>query len=157
MADFKCVARINELYDLFEKTKNVDSFTKKTGDPATVYVRSGDNFLRVSTTLLNEHCEPALCTTLDRTSPAFDALIHNREFIGEAELFGRKYFTKYAPYFTDDRGVVIALFVGIPLKHKCREIRECKCGHGCKCDRDCDCRKKHEHKHEHEHKCKCKK
>jgi hypothetical protein len=114
---FKCDENhIKKFYDAFKTLKNVDEFTRKTGAVAAIYHHIENDFVSISTTLPDEDGSPSLHTRIDRSSPAYAALINNKAFTGKATLFGKKYCVKYAPYYTDDcHGVVIALFIGIPL------------------------------------------
>jgi methyl-accepting chemotaxis protein len=83
---------------------------------AAVYHHVGKDFISISTTLPDEDGEPSLHTKIEKSNPAYDALIHDKAFIGKVKLFGKKYCVKYAPYFTDNcHGVVLALFVGVPI------------------------------------------
>lgn len=121
MGDKKLVERINELLRLFEKIKNVDEFTCKTGAAATVFVHIGNDFLRSSTTVPNYDGKAATGTVLDHGSEAYQKLLRGKSFTGYAELFGKTYFSKYQPYFTDRKGVVIALYVGILIDKQCNK------------------------------------
>ncbi len=49
----------------------VDDFTDRTSAVATIFVRDGDNFIRVSTSLKKEDGSRAIGTQLDRTSGAW--------------------------------------------------------------------------------------
>jgi len=96
--------------------KNVDEFTRKTGAVAAIYHHVGQDFVSISTTLPDEDGSSSIHTRIDRSSPAYHALINGKPFSGKAKLFGKKYCVKYAPYYNDDyHGVVIALFVGVLL------------------------------------------
>ncbi|XWV25328.1 chemotaxis protein [Tupanvirus deep ocean] len=109
--------------------KNVDRFSRKyPGTVATVFVHIEDDFIRISTTLKDSDGSEAVWTKLERSSLAYNTLIQGKTFIGEQELFGKKYFTMYEPEFRDDKHCVVsAVSVGIPLK-KCKCTPKCiKC------------------------------
>jgi methyl-accepting chemotaxis protein len=117
-------------------TDFVDGFTSLTKAVATVFVRSGDDFIRVSTSLKKEDGSRAIGTALDRTHPAYQGLLKGEEFVGKATLFGKDYMTKYLPV-KDAQGKVIAvLFVGLDftdglkaLKDKIRSVKVGKSGY----------------------------
>jgi methyl-accepting chemotaxis protein len=92
--------------------KEVDEFRQLTEGVATVFVRSGDEFIRISTSLTKQDGSRAIGTALDRKNPAYDRLIAGQSYVGKAVLFDRYYMTQYTPV-SDKSGTVIAvLFVG---------------------------------------------
>jgi methyl-accepting chemotaxis protein len=111
-------------------TEIVDSFTSVTKAVATVFVRSGEDFVRVSTSLKKEDGSRAIGTGLDRNHPAYQGLLKGDEYVGKATLFGKDYMTKYVPV-KDGQGKVIAvLFIGLDftdglkaLKDKVRAVK----------------------------------
>ena len=117
-------------------TDIVDRFTSVTKAVATVFVRTGDDFVRVSTSLKKEDGSRAIGTALDRSHPAYGGLLKGDEFVGKATLFGKDYMTKYLPV-KDAQGKVIAvLFIGLDftdglkaLKEKVKAIKVGKTGY----------------------------
>ncbi|WP_374245618.1 methyl-accepting chemotaxis protein [Zoogloea sp.] len=93
----------------------VDDFARTSGGVATVFVRKGDDFVRVSTSLKTEAGERAVGTALAADHPAKARLIAGETYLGVAKLFGRQYMTKYTPARDKDGKVVGALFVGFDL------------------------------------------
>jgi len=90
----------------------VDDFRKMTAGVATVFVRSGDDFVRISTSLTKQDGSRAIGTLLDHKHPAYARLVAGQEYVGRALLFDRSYMTQYTPV-KDAAGKVIAvLFVG---------------------------------------------
>ena len=91
----------------------VDGFSARTGGVATFFVRDGEDFVRISTSLKKQNGERAIGTALDRQHPAWARLSAGEAFTGKATLFGRDYMTRYMPV-KDGRGEVIGLvFIGI--------------------------------------------
>lgn len=72
----------------------VDEFARTSGGVATVFVRKGDDFVRVSTSLKTESGERAVGTALAADHPAKAKLIAGETYLGVAKLFGRQYMTK---------------------------------------------------------------
>ncbi|KAB7768205.1 methyl-accepting chemotaxis protein [Xanthomonas maliensis] len=90
----------------------VDRFAHATGGVATLFVRRGDDFIRITTSLRNKQNERVIGTLLDRKGKAYAALSQGKAFTGQAQLFGEQYMTHYQP-LRDAAGEVIgALFVG---------------------------------------------
>ncbi len=90
----------------------VDEFKDISGGVATVFVRSGEDFVRISTSLTKQDGSRAIGTALDHQHPAYQRLLAGQAYVGRALLFGRYYMTQYTPV-RDAAGKVIAvLFVG---------------------------------------------
>ncbi len=108
----------------------VDRFTAQTNATATVFVVSGDDFIRVSTSVKKENGERAIGTALDHGHAGYALLRGGKAYIGLATLFGKQYITHYDP-IKDDAGQVIGvLYVGVDitkdmllLKEKINEIK----------------------------------
>ncbi|MFZ4480156.1 MAG: methyl-accepting chemotaxis protein [Rhodoferax sp.] len=88
---------------------NVDKFNRSTGGVATVFVRKGDDFSRVTTSLKKQDGSRAMGTLLDRTHPAYKMVLGGQTYTGPAMLFGKLYMTHYEP-IKDAAGVVIGIF-----------------------------------------------
>ncbi|WCN08937.1 methyl-accepting chemotaxis protein [Marinomonas mediterranea] len=102
----------------------VDQFTKVTGGTATVFARSGDDFIRVATSLRNEQGKRTIGTYLGRSHPAYQRLINGQSFVGEAKLFGKAYLTKYVPVTNSSNKVIAILYVGFPISKMLAELRD---------------------------------
>ena len=90
----------------------VDEFKDTSGGVATVFVRSGEDFVRISTSLTKQDGSRAIGTALDHQHPAYQRLLAGQSYVGRAVLFERSYMTQYTPV-RDAAGKVIAvLFVG---------------------------------------------
>jgi len=101
-----------------------DDFLHRTGAIATLFVRSGEDFVRVATSLRKENGERAIGTRLDRASPAFAPVMKGEVYRGLALLFGKRYITQYQPV-KDASGTTIAiLFVGVDITHSWQVMRE---------------------------------
>ena len=91
----------------------VDSYASNAHAIATVFIRHGDDFFRVATSLKKEDGERAVGTALGNKHPAFAAMMAGTPFTGRAKLFGRDYMARYLP-LKDAAGQVIGLtFIGI--------------------------------------------
>ncbi len=90
----------------------VDRFATATGGVATVFVRDGDDFVRVATSLRNEGGERVLGTRLDHQHPAYARIMAGESYTGTARLFGKDYMTAYTPLKSAEGETVGIAFVG---------------------------------------------
>lgn len=93
--------------------KLVDSFTAATGAVATIFVADGNDFVRISTSLLNDKGARAIGTRLAQNHPGYAVIKSGKSYVGLATLLGKRYMTQYDP-IKDAQGKVIgASFVGL--------------------------------------------
>ena len=90
----------------------VDDFKDMSGGVATVFVRSGDDFIRISTSLTKQDGNRAIGTVLDRQGPAYQRVFSGQTYIGRAVLFDRSYMTQYSPVRDASGKVIAVLFIG---------------------------------------------
>ncbi|MCW5625102.1 MAG: Cache 3/Cache 2 fusion domain-containing protein, partial [Burkholderiales bacterium] len=93
----------------------VDGFSRATQGVATVFVRTGDDFMRVTTSLRKEDGSRAMGTLLGAAHPAHKAMLAGEPYLGKAHLFGRDYMTKYTPVRDGSGQVVAILFIGLDI------------------------------------------
>ncbi|CAK18020.1 methyl-accepting chemotaxis protein [Pseudomonas entomophila] len=92
--------------------QQVDEFQQMTAGVATLFVRSGDDFVRISTSLTKQDGSRAIGTQLDRQHPAYSKLMAGQTYVGRAVLFERNYMTRYVPVRDGAGRVIAVLFVG---------------------------------------------
>ncbi|CAG8869392.1 hypothetical protein PS627_03464 [Pseudomonas fluorescens] len=92
--------------------EQVDEFQQMTAGVATLFVRSGDDFVRISTSLTKQDGSRAIGTQLDRQHPAYPRLMAGQAYVGRALLFERNYMTRYVPVRDAGGRVIAVLFVG---------------------------------------------
>ncbi|WP_198115318.1 methyl-accepting chemotaxis protein [Massilia rhizosphaerae] len=101
-----------------------DLFTHETGGNATIFAASGDDFVRVSTSVKKEDGSRAVGTILDHASPAYAAIRAGKPFVGMVTLFGKKFMTDYEP-IRDAAGKVIGiLYIGLDVESDLSTLRE---------------------------------
>jgi hypothetical protein len=97
--------KVNNNYDV------VDEIKKSTGATATVFVKDGDEFVRVSTNVLTPEGKRGVGTALARNK-AYEAVSKGDKFCGQVEILGSPYDTCYHP-IKDGAGQTIGLtYVG---------------------------------------------
>ena len=90
----------------------VDEFKQMSAGVATLFVRSGEDFVRVSTSLTKQDGSRAIGTLLDHQHPAYQRLLAGQGYVGRAVLFDRSYMTQYTPVRDAGGKVIAVLFVG---------------------------------------------
>lgn len=92
-----------------------DRFTAQTGVTATLFVRSENEFVRVSTSVKKQNGERAIGTTLSHAHPGYARLLSGKSYVGYATLFGTQYLTQYDA-LRDSRDQIIGIvYVGIDV------------------------------------------
>jgi Cache 3/Cache 2 fusion domain len=90
----------------------VDAVVKKQGGVATLFVKSGDQYVRAATTVKKEDGTSAVGTALDPKSPAVAKLNNGEAYYGDATVFGKAYDAGYEPIKDASGAVIGAYFVG---------------------------------------------
>ena len=94
-----------------------DRFFSNTGGVvATVFARTGDDYIRVTTSLKKQDGQRAVGTLLDRASPAYAAVASGKSYRSLAWLFGKPYMSKYEPVRDAAGKIVGALYVGVNVE-----------------------------------------
>ena len=97
--------KINNNYDV------VDEIKKTTGASATVFVKDGDEFVRVSTNVLTPEGKRGVGTTLARAK-AYEAVSKGDKFCAQVDVLGTPFDACYHP-IKDAGGKIIGLtYVG---------------------------------------------
>ena len=87
----------------------VDEVQKQAGGTATIFVRSGDEFVRVATNVKKDDGSLAIGTILDPKGKAIAAIAKGESYFGEADILGKPYITGYEP-IRDATGNVIGVY-----------------------------------------------
>jgi methyl-accepting chemotaxis protein-2 (aspartate sensor receptor) len=78
-----------------------------------LFVKDGNEFVRVATSVLKEDGGRALGSKLDHASPAYAQLMNGENYSGRVDLYGRDYITSYSPIKDAAQNVIGATFVGV--------------------------------------------
>ncbi|MES2013639.1 MAG: EAL domain-containing protein [Pseudomonadota bacterium] len=96
----------------------VDEVTRIVGGTATLFVKSGDDFVRIATNVRRGDRTRAVGTTLNPNGKAIVALRKGQAFHGMVDILDEPYITRYEPMF-DAQGLVIgAFYVGYKVDMK---------------------------------------
>jgi len=101
-----------------------DRFTRETGGNATIFVASGDDFVRISTSVKKENGERAVGTVLDHASPAYAAMRAGKPYVGLVTLFGKQFMTDYEPVLDPAGRVVGVLYVGVDVNDSIKLLKD---------------------------------
>ncbi|QLE86205.1 methyl-accepting chemotaxis protein [Shewanella sp. Scap07] len=102
----------------------VDRYSNITGGTATVFVKDGDDFLRISTSLKKADGKRALGTYLGQKHPGYNALMRGDVYEGYAHLFGKDYMTVYRPITGPEGNVIGILYIGFDITDSLVELRQ---------------------------------
>jgi hypothetical protein len=97
--------RINNNFDV------VDEIRKTTGASATVFVKDGDEFVRVSTNVLTPEGKRGIGTQLARNK-AYEALAKGQSYCGVIDVLGTQFDACYNPIKDGSGKVIGSTYVG---------------------------------------------
>ena len=83
--------------------------SKENGGTATLFVKAGDEYVRVATNVKKDDGSRAIGTILDPTGPAIAMIKKGEAYYGEATILGKPYVTGYDP-IKDASGNVIGIY-----------------------------------------------
>jgi len=97
--------KINNNYDV------VDEIKKQSGATATIFVKSGDEFIRVSTNVLTPEGKRGVGTPLARAR-AYESVSKGQQFCGDVDVLGTPFNACYNPIKDAAGSVVGVSYVG---------------------------------------------
>ena len=92
-----------------------DYVTGRLGGTATLFVRDGDTFIRVSTNVTKEDGSRAVGTILNPDGKAYASITSGEAYYGMVDILGREYLTGYEPMYDAQGNVVGIWYVGYEL------------------------------------------
>ena len=90
----------------------------------TIFVRDGDQMVRVITSIKTKDGQSAVGTLLDPKGPVLPKLLQGKPYKGLARILGKLYFTKYVPIFDQSNQVIGAWYAGYQISSIGDSIRE---------------------------------
>ena len=94
----------------------LEQFSNANDCVATIFVKDNNQYIRVSTTLLDGSGNKVLGTKIGDWHPAFSALEQGERYVGHARLFGKRYFACYETIKNASGEIIGAWFIGIKRK-----------------------------------------
>ena len=95
--------KINNHFD------EVDAVVQEHGGTATLFAKSGNDYVRVATNVKKEDGSRAIGTVLDPNGPVFPMIQKGEAYYGDATILGKPYVTGYDP-IKDTAGNVIGIY-----------------------------------------------
>lgn len=92
----------------------VDEVKKENGGTATLFVKSGDEFVRVATNVMKDDGSRAIGTVLDPKGKAIASIRENKAFYGDVDILGKPYTTGYEPIKDGSGNTIGVYYVGYP-------------------------------------------
>jgi hypothetical protein len=90
----------------------VDEVQKEAAGTASIFVKSGDEFVRVATNVKKDDGSRAIGTILDPKGKAIAAIARGESYFGEADILGRPYVTGYEPIRDANNNIIGIYYVG---------------------------------------------
>ncbi|OGS99041.1 MAG: hypothetical protein A3H99_07365 [Gallionellales bacterium RIFCSPLOWO2_02_FULL_59_110] len=93
----------------------VDGVTSSQGGTATLFSKSGDEFVRISTNVKKSDGKRAIGTVLDPNGKAIQAIRAGKAFYGQVDILGNPFLTGYEPMFDAQKNVAGIWYVGYKI------------------------------------------
>jgi methyl-accepting chemotaxis protein len=93
----------------------VDGVTSSQGGTATIFSKSGEEFVRISTNVKKGDGKRAIGTVLDPNGKAIKAIRAGQAFYGQVDILGNPFLTGYEPMFDAQKGVAGIWYVGYKI------------------------------------------
>ena len=90
----------------------VDRVVAQAGGTATIFVKSGEDYVRVATNVKKDDGSRAIGTVLDPKGKAIVSIKNNEAFYGEVDILGKPYITGYDPIRDQAKNVIGIYYVG---------------------------------------------
>lgn len=90
----------------------VDDVVDRAQGTATIFVRHGDEYVRVTTNVKKDDGSRAIGTILDPKGKAIEFIKKGEPFYGEVDILGKPYVTGYKPILDSSQNVIGIYYVG---------------------------------------------
>jgi hypothetical protein len=98
--------KMNNFFDV------VDTVAKEQGGNATLFVKAGDEYVRVATNIKKDDGSRAIGTILDPKGTAIAMIQKGEAYYGDANILGKAFVTGYEPIRDAAKNVIGIYFVG---------------------------------------------
>jgi hypothetical protein len=92
-----------------DSSEVVDEVVKEHGGTATMFMKSGNDYVRVATNVKKDDGSRAVGTVLDPNGPVFPMIQKGEAYYGDATILGKPYTTGYDP-IRDASGKIIGIY-----------------------------------------------
>ena len=90
----------------------VDEVVNQAQGTATIFVKHGDEYVRVATNVKKDDGSRAIGTNLDPKGKAIESIRKGEPFYGEVDILGKPYITGYKPIRDSSQKVIGIYYVG---------------------------------------------
>jgi len=91
----------------------IDELSNDLNIALTIFVKDGDDFRRITTSIVDNTGKRAVDTPLGKTSAAYPSITSGNSYSGQAVILGKNYLTEYKPIIDDkSKDVIGILFLG---------------------------------------------
>jgi cache 3/cache 2 fusion protein len=98
--------KMNNFFDV------VDEVVKEHGGTATLFVKAGDEYVRIATNVKKDDGSRAIGTILDPNGPVIAVINKGEAYWGDATILGKPYLTAYDPVRDAANKVIGIYYVG---------------------------------------------
>lgn len=98
--------------DLSTSHEFVDQINSTADILATIFVKDGDDFRRITTNVLKDDGSRAVDTYLGKESKAYESMTNKELYVGNATILNKEYETAYQPIILDNE-IIGILFIGV--------------------------------------------
>jgi len=91
----------------------IDELSSDLGIAATIFIKDGEDYRRITTSIIDKAGKRAVDTMLGTGSAAYPSINSGKSYSGEAVILGNKYLTEYRPILAvGSKDVIGILFIG---------------------------------------------
>ena len=102
-------------HSVYQNYEMVDKVKQMAGGTATLFVRSGERFVRISTNVQKSDGKRAVGTELSQGGKAIKQIQKRESYYGVVDILGKQYYTAYEPMIGDTGDVVGIWYTGYRL------------------------------------------
>ncbi len=107
---------------LISDTRKPDAFTEATGAVATIFAPTGDDWIRITTSLRNEEGQREIGTLLGKDHPAYTKMMNGDPYYNIVSVAGTSYIAYYAPIINDEGQITALTSVALPVEDATQQI-----------------------------------
>jgi len=99
-----------------DRFESIDELSSNLDVIATVFSKTGTDYVRVLTTVRDQEGNRAIGTKLDTSGTVYQEISKGSSYFGEANILGVPYMTGYSPIYDADQKVIGIYFVGVSMQ-----------------------------------------